>query len=128
MLSKQWDVVVTLWFRVVDSRQISPKVGLMLRILDLDINCNVDPKCINMIWHDQFLGLTWMWPTFKDHWLWLPFNRFAVQLKGNDKSMIGQRKCIQYEMAESECLQTLEILFENNKLKRLTKRGGNIIH
>ena len=49
-------------------------------------------------------------------------------MKGNDKSMIGQGKCIQYEMAESECLQTLEILFENNKLKRLTKRGGNIIH
>ena len=38
-----------------------------------------------MIWHDQFWGLTWMWPTFKDHWFQLPFNRFEVGLKGNDR-------------------------------------------
>ena len=32
---------------------------------------------------------TWMWPTFKEHWLWLPFNRSEVRLKGKDTLIFG---------------------------------------
>ena len=54
----------------------------------MDINATLWPieftVIQNMIWHNRFWGLTWTRPTLKDHYLWLPFNRFEVWLKGND--------------------------------------------
>ena len=76
--------------------EITIKIGILL--MKVDINGNVDTKCIrhntNMIWHDWFWGLTWMWPAFKGHWLWLPFNRFEVGLKGNDNLVINPHQKI----------------------------------
>ena len=71
---------------LVDSRQISLEASQMLLILDLNIYSKWGISNTNMIWHDQFCGLTRMWPTLKDQSLWLPFNHFEVQLKGNDSS------------------------------------------
>ena len=81
-LKKHWGLVILDWYFEGRIETCGAQEMHVWRHAGIDTAARHNT---NMIWHDQFWGLTWMWPTFKEHWLWLPFIHFEVWLKGNNK-------------------------------------------